>query len=475
LPVDPEDFIQQADSDLPAAFEDLISRNYDERSFDEPTWDDALAVLRRVAELRPDLGVGIWRIVVARDDLAGRADDLRRSVLGGWELADLSSESDTIVALVASEIPVPESVRSISQFLLAQIRKRVDADESPTIEAMRGLVRNLWAANKATFTHGPESSPASLALNSWPGEVASFWVVEVDRRWRHNRDSWAGLNAEESEALTDLLHGPAPTLDAVRPALASWTYFLFNADPTFARVHLLPLFNDEASAAQMWGSYLYNARVDDRMLAAGLLDAMVVEWAHLDSIGDGALRQQFFRLVASVVSFAGVTGRDRQRLLDVSVLAQGGEHAVWFARSVLQFLQSEDVDGAAIWDLWLRGHISARLAGLPRNAAPRELERWADTVPFLGDRIPDAIELFHDQGVGLGEEYRPPTFPDGALIAYGPALVAHLAERVRSSTPTGSTLPHALGELIGRVRAILGDSVQPILDAARDRGFTNIQ
>lgn len=474
LPIDPEDFVQQAEGDAGATLDALLARDYSERTFDEPTWDDALSVVRRVAEIRPILGSLLWQLISERGNVAEKAVDLRRAIIGGWERADLGDDAATVTTLVASEVTNIESARSVSQFLLAQIRKQVESDESPAIALMRDLAGRLWSAHRETFTHTDHSEPSFLSLNSWPGEIASYWMIEIDRRWRHDRDrdQWDGLNDDEQSALLELLNGPITTRDATLPALASEAFFLFVADPRFTESHVLPLFRDGSTAAQAWGTYLYHPRFNDRMLSSGLLDGMVVEWSRLDDLGERGIQHQFVGLVASVLSFAGLTPGDRQPLLDQSVLASNGAHAPQFASSVVDLLESDGIEGAEIWDLWLHEHLIARLGGLPRIAQPEELARWADAVPFVGARVSGAISLLRDRGVGLGEQYRAPDFPKGLLESQGEEFVAHLAERVRNSTPAGWHVPHEVRELIKSIRATLGDSgVQPIVDAARDSGF----
>lgn len=472
LPVDPEDFIRDAEISLAAAFDGLIGRDYSERNFDEPTWDDALSVVRRVAETRPALGVRIWQLIVDRDEPGQSPEQLKRAVLAGWERADLGDEAAVVMALVAAETLVAESARSISQFVLAQIQKLVESDESPVTAALREIARNVWSGHNTAFEHGTDSQPSALALNSWPGMLADYWAMEVDRRWRHHRDDWEGLNEQETSAILELLNSANAAQDATRPALARSAFFLFAADPEFVEEHILPLFAGEASARQMWGTYLYHPRTNDRMLAAGLLDGLVLEWDRLEAIEDHGLSNQFYEFAASVVSFSGLIQPDRQRVLDGSVLASNGKHAADFASAVVRLLDSPEVHGAEVWDLWLRDHLTARLSGLPRTAHPEELARWADAVPFLGKRIPDAIDVFRNRKIGFGKEYRSPDFPKDSLSKFGPELVGHFAERVRNSIPSAGHLSYEVAELIEAARAVLGDAVQPILDEARERGFT---
>src|SRR5690606_40682667 len=85
-----------------------------------------------------------------------------------------------------------------------------------------------------------------LALNSWPGELATYWLTEIDRRWRSDRDGWGGLNADEAAALRTLLALPNLAA-ATAPAMARELFFLFAADAAFDRHSLFPLVTDSTN------------------------------------------------------------------------------------------------------------------------------------------------------------------------------------------------------------------------------------
>jgi hypothetical protein len=200
---------------------------------------------------------------------------------------------------------------------------------------MRRIAIQLWTEHGDSFTHSAGVNPNSAAplyLNSWPGDLAQYWTVEVDRRWRKNREDWSGLSHEERNALTQLPHGPQHALNATGPALASQLFFLFAADEAFTTNQVLPLFLQDETAALAWNSYLRHGRYNDKLLAAGLLNSTIAEWGRLDSLEGPHLRSQFFALVASIVSFAGITRESRQALLDQSVLAANGAHEANFAK-----------------------------------------------------------------------------------------------------------------------------------------------
>jgi hypothetical protein len=244
------------------------------------------------------------------------------------------------------------------------------------------------------------------------------------------------------------------------------------ADADFTSAHILPLFNDADAAALVWNAFLHHPRYNDRLLAAGLLDAMVAQWDRLESIGDEMIRQQFFGVVASVASFAGINDEARQALLDRSVVADDGAYAARFAQATIRFLRADRVDGAAVWERWLRAHIENRLNGVPRIATTDELACWADAIPYVGNAIPDGIALFDARVPGLGEHSFVSDFPAGVFVTHGPQLVEFFTARVRSTIPSGFTLPYRVRRLVDMVRSELGSEVVgPLVDAARAKGL----
>lgn len=475
LPLEPSEFTAAIRADAPTALADLLSRDFSERAFDEPDWDDALSLLTQAVENDASIGDGLWNEVLTQVADQPRRTDMLRAIVAGWTKADLGFSALLAVERTSTLVPAAEAAYQVGRFLLEQIRRRVDDAEDDSLKSMRAVARALWLAHGSMFSHAEGADVMSMAplyLNSWPGSLALYWLTEIDRRWRQNRDDWSGLNEEEQESVAQLLAGPSHALDATRPAFASQLFFLFVADADFASAHLLPLFNDADSAALVWTAFLHHPRYNDRLLAAGLLDAMVTEWDRLGSIGDEMIRQQFFGVVASVASFAGITDDERQALLDRSVLSENGAYAGRFAEATIRFLRADRVDGTAVWQRWLRAHIQDRLNGVPRIATTDELACWADAIPYLGSAVPDAIALLDGSAPGFGEHSFVSDLPVGVLAAHGPELVVFLTARVRNTSPSGFTLPYRVGRLIDAVRSELGDEVvDPLVDAARAKGL----
>lgn len=474
-PMDIEEFIQALTQNVSAALDDLLSHDYSERHFDQPEWRDALGLAQQAAEQRPDLGVLLWDAVLGRDDLEEKQVDLWRAVVEGWGKADLGDSGLGAVQRLNALLLDKESAQATGRFLLDQIRHQIDADESPVLASMRELARALWREQGTGFTHREDSTPLSFAplyLNSWPGFLAQYWNSEVDRRWRHSREEWAGLTDEESDALAALLNGNKDALDATQPAIAGELFFYFVADAGFAAAHLLPLFSDPQRHAFGWNPFLHHARWNDRILAAGLFDSMVAELSRLDELPDKNLHHIFLGFITSVVSYAGITSTDRRRLLDHTVLASDGSHAAGFAEAVARFLREDGIDGAEVWRRWLGKHLERRLSGQPRVAAAEELARWADVVPVVGEFVPAAATLLGGHSIGLGERFFNREFPDGVLAGYGPELVSFFAERVRSTTGSDHMVSYRVRQLVESIRGVVGDAVtQPLVEAATERGF----
>ncbi len=472
FPMEPDDFVQAFEIDPTQALDDLVSRDYSERTFDQPRWEDALSLVSRAAEARPDVGEQMWRLADERAD--EQAGDIQRALVGGWAKARLTADAETVVARVSERVGDAGSARAISRFLLEQVRLQADVDETPALAAMRDIALALWQEHSASFTHAKDLDPVSFAplyLNSWPGELAQYWISEVDRRWRHNRDDWSGLSEQERAAFGQLLEGTGDTRYATQPAVASGLFFLFAADPDFAVERIIPLFLHDSTARLAWSPYLHHPRYNDKLLGAGMLEAVIAEWDRLGDLDDG-LQNQFLGLVASIVAVAGINAKQRQALLDKSVLADDGAYAANFAEAAVRLLQSERVDGAAVWGRWLGDHVRARLAGIPRRAELEELARWADVLPHLGDAVPEASAMLGGRGIGLGDRFFDPDFPDGVLLEHGQTLVQHYVERIRNSSQTGYLVPHQVRELIDNMRVVLGDAaVQPLIAAATESGF----
>ncbi|MEV0949038.1 SIR2 family protein [Promicromonospora sp. NPDC050249] len=482
LPMEPKAFVQSLQEDPSAALEDLLSRDYSERSFDEPSWRDVVDLVERSISERPDLGTPLWMEIDALEKdasarIEGKGIDLRCAIVEGWSSVDLEDTMLSALAQVKTLVTQRDTASTVGRFLSAQVDRLSGAEETLAPSAMREIASTLWREHSSEFTRPEDEDPLSFAplyLNSWPGDLAQYWISELDRRWRLHRDDWVGLSEIEQNALVDLLRGSRATLDATQPAIARQLFFLFSADPAFTVEHVLPIFRADDSAMFAWYGYLQHPRYDDRLLDSGLLDSVVAQWERLDALQDPTLRSNFFGLVASILSFATITSDGQQALLAQSVLANDGAYAIKFAGTVAHFLRGDGINGAEIWTRWLRDHLTDRLNGVPRTPNPEELARWADIIPQLGEAIPEALALFSGRGVGLGDDFFVIDFPRSVLADHGPALVAHYAERVQNTAPRNRLLSYQMRKLFEKLRVGVSETeVQSLVAEAIARGLVD--
>ncbi|MCL2787310.1 MAG: SIR2 family protein [Micrococcales bacterium] len=464
-------FLQAAQTDLRGAVDSLADRQHSASVTGVHSAETARSLLEGVATVRPDLGLRLWGAVDARDDIQ-ETGLLLSGIVRGWAGADLRDLAEPIISLISSKVLHPSLSESIGEFLRKQILDFEAYREGPIPSALRELALRLWKARADEFVDPGWSDPSTLALNCWPGRLASYWLAEIDRRIRTGRGSRPKLTEVEQGALIELLQGPKPTLGATCPALARHAHFLFRADPAFSEAHVLPLFTSEHTAPSAWYTYLYYPEYDDQMLCSGLFDGIVAEWERLDLIGCDTLRGNFMALQAGILTNSVLPSDWGRILLDLSVVAADGRHSVEFASTVVRLLWRKDLSGAAAWETWLRDHIARRLDGRPREAGDPERARWVDVVPLLGDRIPEAIEAVTPYRIGFDEElFLTPVFTEIPAVHLR-AVLRHVTERIEHSEPGDEPFSPTIWAMIRAVREDLGDAAAtPLLNAARARGF----
>lgn len=472
LPMEPDAFIGAVTADgAEAALGSVVARDYSERNFDEPTWDDALDLFRRAAREDAASGLQVLQVLSTLDD--ERHGQIRSALISGWAEAVIDEATRlSIIDALSQDAILAGSPRPVAQFLLGQIRQIVDDGASASAARLRDLAQDLLARDQDDENALPTGYDGPmLALNSWPGELTTYWVTEIDRRWRSESDDWVGLNDDEGTALGTLLALPnvAP---ATAPALASQLFFLFAADELFTTEHVIPLFVDSTAMVGVWKAYLYGARINDRMLKNGMFAALLSMWDRLSDLDDDALGRRFLSLAASIASYSGISAAERRQLCFKSVTAEDGAHAPRFAEEVGRDLASGAEDGETAWDTWLRDHLEDRLNGVPREPEDAELAAWADAVPLLGARISDGISLFHGRAPGLDPDNVQIDIPAEALNAHRTELVGFLAERVTNSEPNNMMLAYQLNDLRESLAETLSQAdLEPLLVAAREKGY----
>src|SRR5690606_4946178 len=134
----------------------------------------------------------LWLEIVRETPVDDRRAGVLNAILDGWSHRDAEDVGDSALTCVKAVTDDARLTDAIGRFLREQGRRRVDSGDLAASFEMRDIARELWDHHSATFAHGysPDGlvSMVPLYLNSWPGHLAHFWLYEIDRCWRQNRE-----------------------------------------------------------------------------------------------------------------------------------------------------------------------------------------------------------------------------------------------------------------------------------------------
>ena len=378
-----------------------------------------------------------------------------------------------VIERVSSYVSDPMWSDRIGYFLLGQIKKRVESGDTESVRELRKLAKRLLRTYGENYSDPGEDDSLVFykpRLQSRPDLVAQYWVKETARRRRNCGFDYHGFTDEERNAFATLLAMPRALLNIVQPILAGKLRFLNAIDPEFVREFIFPIFLERDSSKYAWNGYLVDSAFDDCLLNEGFFTIVFEQWLNLEGI-EVDHWPRYYRLIASILSCSSVRKIDLERLANRSAIVNSGQCAPEFAKAVVSFLGEGKVDGAKVWRKWLGKHLERRLEGIPRTSTIEELACWADVVPYLGEKIPDATSLLSGYDValqGLGHS----NFPLDVLESYGDELVSFFVKRVESIKEKDFYLENRIFKLVERLRRGLDEeSLKPLLKAIKDKGF----
>ncbi len=467
-----EEFTGRVHADPATALRWLLGLEYLDRDFSGGvTWAGALRLVSSLSESNPSLGLAFWDALAATDD--ERNPVLWQALVDGWSVADLGETRARISRVITMLSDDENSAPILARFLRDQIRTYgVDLDAESGAQ-FREIARTLWDTHREAFVHQEDFEPSSLALNTWPGHIAEYWILEISRRWSGDTDNWAGLNAEECDALLSLIGGQTAASDATHPALATEVFFLHGADPDFTVEHIFPLFEVPGRERLAWEPFLYQPRWNNRFLKHGFLRLVTEAAPKVSGLARHGLESQYWMFLAGILLYSDIGQEERTRILDQLVIEDEGIRIVPFIDELADILDNDESGGAAQhWDTWLGEYVRRRFLGHPRTPKPQELEAWADLVMVLGDRTDEGIALVLERPIGFRDDFRSQDIPPVFVSRFGAQIVTYLAHRVRNTATISLMLRYHVEEIAEGLRSGLGaETLGPLLDAAAEKGI----
>jgi len=452
----------------------LLGLDYSGHRFEGRDWDSALSLIRDVATAAPGLGVELLD-ANAHIDEGERRTGITTSIISGWAAATTALPWTEILTRVDALAEGTDFLRELSDLLLALLKDEQSDVASSDVGHARQVAATMWAKHSRAFTHHSTDDWMVLGLNSWPGNLARFWTFEVSRAWRVAGDSWAGLDTEELASVSRMVKTKLSAGDGPRAVFGNELYFLFGADPDFAVRTLFPLFAQKGTraAAQAWQGYLYNPRVNNRMLELGFLKLVRGGRSIAISLEAHNLADQYFSLVASICSYSDISDDERTALLNELVLDGGEDQTVRFVQALVQQLHQAENDQAAgqLWDAWIADFYRKRVDGIPREPTAKELSAWADLVLVTGTGLPEAVDIMLRRPVSLGNRMGLMRLDDTKASAFPQQLVRYLQHRVDGTTSMEVLALHYVQSAVKSLARAAGKAaLAPVLDRLANLG-----
>ncbi|MDV2980258.1 UNVERIFIED_CONTAM: SIR2 family protein [Actinomycetes bacterium ARC8] len=460
LPIDVDDFIEVMETDgAHEGLRQLMSRDYSERRFDEPTWDDALSLVRKVVAKRPAIGHRLLPAIELQN--AEQGEDLISATIRGWSDATLSG-GETLEALrfvknLADRVALTQP---ISELCLSAVDE-VETQEPRILEELDSLASGLWNRQAAAFEDCRTDDWLMLGLNTWPGFLAQYWINRIRLRWRAEKDDWQGLSEPEKTAISTMLSSKTAAGNPALAILAKDVFFLFAADESYTIANLFPIFEVglHSCASQAWASYLHNPRANDVFLDAGfwrLLQSISADVSHFP--GDH-IDRQYWPLLASICIHSRATTVDRDHLIDLLTAQQSDAQIVSFINALADVLT--EVDGSEAeraWNSWLRGTIHRRVQSPPGVQTLSERAAWGDLAVRSGTFMVEALQLSDSAPGPLGPRTTFDDIPESVLGTHSILLAEVVTHRIKATAQADWHMVHELDSLVPR---LVKNSVDP--------------
>lgn len=459
-----------------SAIGQLVSHEYAERNFDEPTWEDACQLIRDVAAADPAVGLAIL------PDLGitplTRHHELVAACVYG--LADAAPGTVELSAALDELTPFakrPELSRALSEFTM---KIAVSSDSAPArlLERLDDLASEIWDLHADDFAEPGWSDPLMRGLNTWPGFLAQYWLQRISGRWQLDRESWSGLSTTEKSALEKMLTRVDPSSASLVAAsiLERDLLFLFAADRTFAIDYVLPLFDPRESdhAPDAWYSFLHNPRTSPELLDAGFWDLTVASRDTVLAITARDVKQQYWRLIASASAYSTASAVDRPALIQHLASSPEGADLVEFLDALSAVVSDLNQEGLEeVWNQWLHAAMEGRVQSAPGVQSGAERAAWGDFA--LETMLPQAIELSDVAPGRMTDRTRfhhiTPTFG----VEHANLLVS-VAHRRLQLSGEGSNwhIEYELSDLVGRVRGRVDPTLlRALAETALAMGITS--
>jgi SIR2-like domain/Domain of unknown function (DUF4020) len=343
----------------------------------------------------PDWGI---QLASALNEQSDWASLLWKDLISGWQQATLNeSQWQRVLTLLINHGEITKITRQIADLLDNSLEKITGALPLDMEDIAQQLSVQVW--NRCDESEETPSGDIDdyyfKAINDPAGKITLFWLRLIARQRERLGQEWTGLPVEIAECLDKVCLGSSWAAQLSRVILVSQLLFLFGSDEAWTRSKVLPLLSwteDILQARRSWHGFLYRPYWNDELFPH-LLPLFEQTFPHTEDIGNGALRSQFSKVLASIALFETDETMNpiRQgwlkRFVEI-VHSQDRRNWAFHIANHLKKLSAEAVVEA--WNRWMREYWERRVMGLP---CPLYADEYAEMLKWLAHLEPVIQEV----------------------------------------------------------------------------------
>ncbi len=372
--------------------------NWDRRS----RWSDGLGQLSSAVTYSPTDGVGAWVVSTQLTDKV-LAVDLQGAILRGWSTASEARPWTVILAALEALESTAQLEHEIARLLESGMSGPDRIAEDDFALALSVSIR-VWDEQIEDFESVANSKDwFSRAVNEWPGILTGFWIYLSSAALNGSSDHSA-LEPDFKKYLTQLTDANRTSIGGARAMLGRDLAFLDVAFEDLVMSRIFPAMSGGGEdARQYWDGFLYNPRIDLRMIRNGFAKVVLAFAPQIGGLSSG-LRRQFLSVVVITASASDVDGFEfiDQVIADIHREFRGELLAAIWRHSKDESKDSTVADD--LWESWMRRLGEGLLTGAPVTLSSRDWSEFASIVIGLRKHFVDAIPTVLKHATAIGRD-----------------------------------------------------------------------
>jgi hypothetical protein len=470
-PIDDVVFRAMLAKNADEALSKLVAVDYGPGWDHRPSWGDARAQLRNAVAATPATGTAAWR---ATDALPAdeRAVQLRAAILNGWAAATEPPPWTDVIEFIEVVPNFDGLEHDIARLLESAISGTARLPEASYADALAQSAR-LWRERIHDFG-GAELGEDWLhrGRNDWPGILAGFWIYLASAA-RNAEADHGDLKTILAQLLQNAAEADQESLGGVKAVLGRELAFLNSAFEPLVTSSIFPTMSGtDTLARQYWDGFLYNPRIDLRMVRNGFADVAI---AFAPAIGGltQELRRQYLAVLVRLAGAPGIDGYDYFQ----SLLAKLSEphRSELFAATRRYNERSDQSQREQLWTTWLGRTCHELSEGLPVSVSPADWTELNCIILGLTDSFHEAVRLAtaHPAALNAHSPLYQMLTKSGQLES-APEKCQAILLHVLSGDVDPEWSDHLLEPIVHRLGRLLGhESAASLVRASIDAGFAH--